>query len=153
MAVGRERAHAKLVGQGEGLLVAGSGLFGFWGVAPRRNVAKEPQGVCLVAPFLVLLGERQGVLGEGVRFLQVASQHLRLPQGETTEGLVVCPFCRNALLHRLCEQRHGVGDTPDQGVRFTQSYSHPGEPGREVRVLTDAHSPFEPGECLVHRPT
>jgi hypothetical protein len=85
VAVGREGAHAKLVGQGEGLLVAGLGLFGFGGVAPRRDVAEQAQGVCLVAPFLVLLGERQGALGEDMRFLQAASQR-------TANAPLVAPY-------------------------------------------------------------
>ena len=56
--------------------------------------------------------------------------------------------CRcSALLHRLREQRHGVGDAPSQGVRRAQGRSHPGEIEREVCVLTDAHGPFEQGEC------
>jgi hypothetical protein len=65
-----------------------------------------------VAAFLVPTGERQRPLGEGVRLLQVASQHLRLPQGETTEHLEVYSLRRSALLHPLHEQRHGVGDAP-----------------------------------------
>ena len=51
------------------------------------------------------------------------------------------------LFHRLREQRHGVGDAPAQGVRRPQGRSHPGEIDWEVRVLTDAHGPFEQGEC------
>ena len=53
----------------------------------RRDLAEEAQGIRLVAPFLVLTGERQRPLGEGVRLLQAAGQQLRLPQGETTERL------------------------------------------------------------------
>ena len=53
----------------------------------RRNVAEEAQGIRLVAAFLVRTGERQCALGEGLRLLQAASQHLCLPQGETTERL------------------------------------------------------------------
>jgi hypothetical protein len=41
---------------------------------------------------------------------------------------------------------HSVGDMPGQGVRHTQGRSHPGEPDREIRVLTDTHGPFELGE-------
>ena len=51
-----------------------------------------------------------------------------------------------ALLHRLREQRHGVGDAPAQGIRRPQGRSHHGEIDREVRLLTDAHGPFEQGE-------
>jgi hypothetical protein len=53
--------------------------------------------------------------------------------------------CRHPF-HRLHEQREGGGDTPGQGVRRPQSRSHPGEPERDVRVLTEGHSPFELGE-------
>ena len=87
VAVGLERAHAELLGQGEGLAVVGFGLVALRRLAPRRNVAEEAQGIRLVAPFLVRTGERQRTLGEGVRLLQAAGQQLRLPQGETTERL------------------------------------------------------------------
>src|SRR5262249_23720066 len=53
------------------------------GIAPRCNVAEQAQGICLVAAFLARTGERQRLLGEGLRLLQTASQQLRLPQRET----------------------------------------------------------------------
>ena len=87
VAVGLERAHAQLLGQGEGLAVVGFGLLALRRLAPRRNVAEEAQGIRLVATFLVLTGKRQRPLGEGVRLLQAAGQQLCLPQGETTERL------------------------------------------------------------------
>ena len=92
MAVGLERAHAEFLGQGEGLAVVGCGVLDLRGIAPRRNVAEEAQGIRLVAAFLVLTGKRQRTLGEGVRLLQAAGQHLRLPQGEMTERLIVYSF-------------------------------------------------------------
>ena len=36
---------------------------------PRRNVAEEPQGIGLVAAFLVFTSVRQRTLGEGMRLL------------------------------------------------------------------------------------
>ena len=92
VAVGHERAHAELLGQGEGLAVVGFGLIALRRLAPRRNVAEEAQGIRLVTSFLVRTGERQRTLGEGVRLLQAAGQQLRLPQGETTERLIDLPF-------------------------------------------------------------
>src|SRR5262249_43087039 len=114
--------------------------------APRRNVAEEAQSIRLVAPFLVPTGERQRPLGKGLRVLQAVGQQLRLPQEETTAHLDVYSFYRCRLFHRLCEQWHGGGDTPAQGIRRTQGRSHQGEIDREACVLTEAHSPFEPGE-------
>ena len=90
--MGLERAHAELLGQGQGLAVVGFGWLDLRRLAPRRNVAEEAQGIRLVAAFLVLTGERQRTLGEGVRLLQAAGQQLRLPQGETTERLIACSF-------------------------------------------------------------
>ena len=92
VAVGLERAHAELFGQGEGLAVMGGGCVDVRGRAMRGGLAEEAEGIRLVAAFLVLTGERQRPLGEGVRLLQVASQQLRLPQGETTERLVALLF-------------------------------------------------------------
>ena len=99
-----------------------------------------------MAPFLVRTGERQRPLGEGLRLLQAAGQQLRLPQRETTERLISDHFRCTELCHRLREQRHGVGDAPAQGIRRAQGRSRHGEKAREVRVLTDAHSPFEARE-------
>ena len=68
------------------------------------------------------------------------------PRERLTERLIAYYFRCNGLFHRLREQRHGVGDAPAQGIRRPQGRSHPGEIEREVRVLTDAHGPFEQGE-------
>ena len=76
-----EGAHTKFGSQGEGLLVVGFGLLGLGGLAPRRDLAEEAQGICLVATFLVLTGERQGTFGEGVRLLQAVGQQMRLSRG------------------------------------------------------------------------
>ena len=52
VAVGLKRAHAEFFGEGEGLAVVGFGLRSLWRIAPHRNVAKEVQGIRLVATFL-----------------------------------------------------------------------------------------------------
>jgi hypothetical protein len=103
VAVGNQRAHLQLLGQGEGLAVVISGLHALWRLAPRRNVAEETQGIRLVAPFLVLTGERQCRLSKGVCLLQAAGQQICLPQRETTEHLKDHCSRRNALLQRLRE--------------------------------------------------
>jgi hypothetical protein len=81
----------------------GFGWLNLRGLAPCRNVAEEAQSIRFVAPFPVLAGMRQRTLGEGLRLVQAASQHLCFPQGESTERLVVYSSHRGALLHRLCE--------------------------------------------------
>jgi hypothetical protein len=49
-----ERAHAQLVGQGEGQLVVGSGLVNVRGSARRGDLAEEPEGRSFVAQFLAV---------------------------------------------------------------------------------------------------
>src|SRR5262245_25048532 len=94
----------------------------------------------------MLTGECQCLLGEGVRLLQAASQHLRLSQGEVTERLLVYSFDRHRLFQRLRQQRHSIGDTPTQSVCRTQGPSVDTEIAQEARVLTDVQGPFEQGE-------
>jgi hypothetical protein len=57
-------------------------------------------------------GQCQRPFGKGLRLLQVAGQHLCLPQRETTERLIAEPFRCHNLFQRLREQRHGVGHAP-----------------------------------------
>src|SRR5262245_2900022 len=87
VAVGLEWAHTEFLGQGQGLLVVGCGLFVLRRFAPCRNLAEEVQSIRLVATFLVYTGKFQRSLSEGVRLLHAASQQICLPQGETTERL------------------------------------------------------------------
>jgi hypothetical protein len=55
--VGRERAHAQLLGQGEGLLVVGFGLLDIGGIGVGLDGAKLVQRVRLIPAFLVLPGQ------------------------------------------------------------------------------------------------
>ena len=64
MAVGLERTHAECLGEGEGLLVVVYSGLDLRGLTPRCNVAKQVQGIHLIAAFLVRTGEREGTLGE-----------------------------------------------------------------------------------------
>src|SRR5215510_5602770 len=107
MAVGRERTHAEFVSQGEGLAVVGYGGLALRRLAPRRNVTKEAQGIRLVATFVVLAGECQRLLGEGLRLRWATSQPLRFPQRKTTEHLLADQVQCHDLFQRLREQWHG----------------------------------------------
>ena len=127
--------------------VVACGLCALRGIAPRRNCTEEPQGVGCIAPLLMSAGERQGSLGEGMRLPQATTQHLRLPQRENTERLVVGSAHGKALFPCRREERHGVGNAPIQGVPRAQGRSNSGEKARQVGVLADAHGPFEQGQC------
>src|SRR4029450_12260813 len=74
VAVGLERAHTQLLGECKGLLVIGFSLCDLRRRALCCDLAKEPQGVSFVAPFLVGSGELQCTLRLGRRFVQPASE-------------------------------------------------------------------------------
>ena len=69
--MGLERTHTEFLGQGEGLAIVGFSWLDLRELTPRRNVAKQVQGIHLIAAFLVLMGKRhQGrVIGRPVRSL------------------------------------------------------------------------------------
>src|SRR5207253_2561843 len=71
-----------------------------------------------------------------------ASRHLGLPQGET-EHIRAYQVHGTALLRRLREQQHGVGDAPPQSIRCPQECSHIREKAWKSQLLTEAYGPFE----------
>jgi hypothetical protein len=70
VAMGLERPHPQLLGQGEGLAVLSFGLIAFRRLTLQRNLAEEAQGIRLVAAFVALTGERQRAISEGRRGLR-----------------------------------------------------------------------------------
>ena len=74
VAVRLERAHAQLLGQGEGLAVVAGGGLALGGLLARRALAQEPQGPGLVAALLVLAGEVESLCGALVCVSQATSQ-------------------------------------------------------------------------------
>ena len=88
VAVGLERAHAQLLGQGEGLMVV---VFGLLDAPEARAAPQSRRGGAGHTPGCPrswrVTGERQRALGEGVRLLQAAGQQMRLSQWETTQRL------------------------------------------------------------------
>src|SRR5215510_320260 len=57
VAMGQERAHAEFVGQGHSLTVIVCSRLGHRRMALRSDVAEEPEGPCLMSPFLVLTAD------------------------------------------------------------------------------------------------
>src|SRR5713101_630686 len=60
VAVRPQRAHAEFVSQGQGLTVVVCGWLDLWGITMCGDVAKEAQGVRLVAAFLLGPGQSEG---------------------------------------------------------------------------------------------
>jgi hypothetical protein len=144
--MGLERAPALRLSQSKGLTVVGFDWLDLRGLAPRRNLTEEAQGIRLVAALLVRTGEPQGPLNEGVPLFEAAGQHLRFPQAQKGPHLRTDISCGSPLFQRLREERYGVSDAPGQRIRRTQGRSYSDKPNPEARVLIEAHSPFEQGE-------
>ena len=103
MAMGLERAHAKSVGEDEGLSVVAFDCLNIGPIEARCDVAEEAQGIGLKAEFVPLLGKCPCGLGEGLRLLRMASEYLRLAQADTTEGLEVTSSEGRRPFHCLCK--------------------------------------------------
>src|SRR5262245_40017848 len=112
MAVGLERAHAQCLREGKSLLVVSYGVLDLRRLAPRRNLAQEPQGPRLVPPFLLGTREGQGTRGAYAGLLPAASQEIGLAQPGDKERLVVQESRAVGFRQRLLQQRQRLGDTP-----------------------------------------
>ena len=91
MAVSLERAHAQLLGQGQGLPVVGFGPLALWRLSLGRNLAQESQGVGFVAPFLMRTGELQCALRLSIRLVQTASEEIGLAQPDNKRRIDAPP--------------------------------------------------------------
>jgi len=78
VAMGHERTHTELRGQREGLVVARFGVWALWGLALRSDLAKQPEGPCLIAPFVALASSLEGMLGEWYSVIRSACQQVSL---------------------------------------------------------------------------
>src|SRR5215510_8887348 len=111
MAMGQERAHAEFVGQGHSLTVIVCSRLGYQRITLRSDVAEEPEGPCLMSPFLVLTADLESALGQCERLVHASGQHrgLALPgEGECMEAHA---SHGGGPLHGLLQQWHSFGDS------------------------------------------
>ena len=78
MTVRLQWTHAEILGEGEGVLIAGFSLVDIGRIASYCDVTEEAQGIPLVAAFVVLTGKCQRMLGKGVCLLQAVCPQIRL---------------------------------------------------------------------------
>jgi len=120
VAVGLERAHAQVLGEGEGLAVMGCGLVDVWGLATHGNIAEETVGMRLIAASCVGTREFEKACGEGTSFIHTADEQTRLAQlGEHQRMQEHAPAGGQALPH-LVQERQSLRSAPGQGIRRTQ---------------------------------
>jgi hypothetical protein len=81
VAVGLERAHAQLLGQGEGLAEVISGLLALQRLTLHRQLTEELNSIGFMTSFLVVTGMFEGAGGGHSRPLQAAGAQMRPAQG------------------------------------------------------------------------
>src|SRR5262249_54590570 len=87
--VGHERAHAQLLGEGQGLLVVGFGLCGIWGIAVGLDDAKLVQRLRLAPTFLLLPGQVERLAGMLPGLLAVPRQPTDLAKPADPVGMTL----------------------------------------------------------------
>ena len=103
--MGRERAHAELVGQRSGLAVGGCGGLGFRGLALGGNLTEEPQRIGLMSALLQAPGALEGLPGLLVRVRDTAGQQIRCAQMRHQKRIEEHGSCCCTLLYGLLDPR------------------------------------------------
>ena len=89
MAVGHERAHAQLLGQGQGLLVVGFGLCGIGRISMGMDDAKLVQRQRLVAAFFLLPSQIERLAGVLPGLLATSCQTTDLAEPNDAVGMIL----------------------------------------------------------------
>jgi hypothetical protein len=115
MAVRLERAHAKFLGQGYGLMIVCSGWLDLQGSVLRSDLTVQPQGVCLIGLLLGVTGACQGTLGKLVCLLRAAGQEMRFAEMGGPER-IRAHKSRGSQFYGLFEQWLGLGEAARQRI-------------------------------------
>ena len=86
VAVGDERAHAELGGEGDGLLVVSLRGLDLGRIAMGGDLAQKPQGLGLDPPLFPVTRQRQGAVGQWGGVSQVPREEIRLPSREAVHA-------------------------------------------------------------------
>jgi hypothetical protein len=89
VAVGQERAHAELGGQGDRGPVVGVGRRPVAIALLGRHLAQEAEGRRLVAALAALADELQGAVGSGAGVVELAGEEVRLAELQDAERMEI----------------------------------------------------------------
>ena len=152
MTVGLERAHAQLLGQGQGLAVVGDGLGDVRGLAMPGDLTEEPAGMRLVA--------MPGVGGERSRSraaralassTRPTSRHASLSSVSTSAWRSVrLPVARRSSIWSRSGRASAV--RPARAYAALKSGGCHGEEHRDVDGLGERQAPFQHRDGLLEHP-
>ena len=112
MAVGDERAHAELAGEGQRLAVV---AFGVLGAACRRDVTGEAEGVGLACPSPQPTGERQCLSGVAGGLVDPPGGEVGRPRAQKNECRPDVILATAELLDGARDQRERLVSTAGEG--------------------------------------
>src|SRR5215213_7330502 len=113
VAVGRERAHAQLVGEGEHLMVVALGLLDVRRLGARGDLAEQPERPRLVASFLVVPRVHKSTPRSLSRLFWPTGQQICFAEPGDLSRIFLLPEPRGAyLIRRLIQERPGIGNAP-----------------------------------------
>ncbi len=141
-AVGDERAHAELVGQGHSLEVPFCRL-NVGRLLTCRDFGEGPECPGLVATLFVLSGQIESMPRKVDCVRYPICDKTSLAEPGDPERIVDRASDGTVLLHDLLQEIHAVGNTPGLGICVTEMRGHVGEPHRNVPVATKPEPTFE----------
>src|SRR5262249_24061596 len=128
VAVGLERAHAELIGQGQGLLIVGFGLRDLGECGVGMDNAKLVQRARLVGTLFVLSGqvERLACVLQGL--IAVSRQTTDLAEPCKLVGMTLQPARTDIFADRLFQQCAPFRQAPLERIGIAQTRSNRSEP-------------------------
>ena len=150
--MGLERAHAQLLGQGQGLTVRDFGLLDIRRIVMRSDLAEESVDPRLVSPFFVRSGEIEGTLRAPDCIIRSLGEFICLTEPGDLERMPAQDSHGSGLFHRLFQERYGIGNASGQGIRSAQRRRDHREPVWVVPGLEEGEGPFEHGDGLEEFP-
>ncbi len=99
--MGQQRPYAESFSQGKGLVVVARDVIIVRSTAMLMDLTKQPEGICLVSPFLMRLGELEGMPCQCARLAYASSQEISLAEMDHPERVVAPNVLGRYSLHRL----------------------------------------------------
>jgi hypothetical protein len=129
VAVGLERAHAEILGQGEGLLVVGFGLLGSGGTGVGLDDAKLVQRERLVPACLELPGQIECLMRVLPGLLTASCQAVDLAEPCNPVGMICHCAYADTFADRLLQQRAPLREAPLERRSAAQAPRDPSQHG------------------------
>jgi hypothetical protein len=152
VAMGHERAHAELLGEGQGLLVVGFGLLGIGGVGVGLNGAKLVQRERLVPACLLLPGQVEGLARVLPGLIAASRQTIDLAKPCDPTGTILQRTRVDTFADRLLQQRAPLREVPLERRGIAQARHDRSQYGPVAGGTTEGQALVEHPDSLLQIP-